>query len=29
MVYDREGTKRWPNLYGSEIWVILCKLLEK
>ena len=29
MVYDREGTKRCPILYGSEIWAILCVLLEK
>ena len=26
---NREGTKRSPVLYGSEIWVILCVLLEK
>ena len=28
-VTNREGTKRCPILYGSEIWVILCVLLEK
>ena len=30
-VTNREGTKRCPVLYGSEIWVILCVcvLLEK
>ena len=29
MVQGREGTKRCPVLYGSEIWAILCMLLEK
>ena len=29
MVHGREGTKRCPVLYGSEIWAILCVLLEK
>ena len=29
MVTNREGTKRCPVLYGSEIWAILCVLLEK
>ena len=29
MVYDREGTKRCLILYGSDIWAILCLLLEK
>ena len=24
MVHGREGTKRCPVLYGSEIWAILC-----
>ena len=28
-VTNREGTNRCPVLYGSEIWVILCVLLEK
>ena len=28
-VINREGTKRCHVLYGSEIWVILCVLLEK
>ena len=28
-VTNREGTKRCPVLYGSEIWAILCVLLEK
>ena len=26
---NREGTKRCPVLYGSEIWAILFVLLEK
>ena len=29
MVYGLEGTKWCPVLYGSEIWGILCVLLEK
>ena len=29
LVTNREGIKRCPVLYGSEIWVILCVLLEK
>ena len=29
LVTNREGTKRCPVLYGSEIWAILCVLLEK
>ena len=29
LVPNREGTKRYPVLYESEIWVILCVLLEK
>ena len=29
MVHGDEGTKRCPVLYGFEIWVILCLLLEK
>ena len=28
-VMNHEGTKRSPILYGSEIWAILCVLLEK
>ena len=28
-VTNREGTKRCPVLYGSEIGVIMCVLLEK
>ena len=28
-VTNREGTKRCPILYGSEIWATLCVLLEK
>ena len=28
-VTNREGTKRSPTLYGSEISTILCVLLEK
>ena len=28
MVHGHEGTKRCPVLYGSEIWIILCVLLE-
>ena len=28
-VMNREGTKRFPVLYESEIWAILCVLLEK
>ena len=27
MVHGREGTKRFPVLYGSKIWAILCVLL--
>ena len=26
---NREETKRFPVLYESEIWAILCVLLEK
>ena len=26
---NREGTKRCPVLYGSEIWVILCVITRK
>ena len=29
LVMNREGTKRCLVLYGSEIWAILCVLLEK
>ena len=29
LVTNREGTKRCPVLYESEIWSILCVLLEK
>ena len=28
-VTNREGTKRYPVLYGYKIWAILCVLLEK
>ena len=28
-VTKREGTKRCPVLYGSEIWVILCVIVGK
>ena len=28
-VMNHEGTKRCPILYGSEIWVILCVIVEK
>ena len=28
-VTNHEGTKRCLVLYGSEIWAILCVLLEK
>ena len=28
-VTNREGTKRRPALYGSEIWVILCVIVGK
>ena len=28
-VMNREGTKRCPVLYGSEIWTILCVIFEK
>ena len=28
-VMNRKGTKRCPILYESEIWAILCVLLEK
>ena len=28
-VHGREGTKMCLVLYGSEIWAILCVLLEK
>ena len=27
-VMNREETKRCPVLYGSEIWAILCVILE-
>ena len=27
-VTNREGTKRCPVLYGSEIWAILCVIIE-
>ena len=26
---NREGTKRCPVLYGSEIWVIFCVIIGK
>ena len=26
---NREGTKRCPVLYGSEIWTILCVIVAK
>ena len=26
---NREGTKRCPVLYGSEIWAILCVIVGK
>ena len=29
MVHGREGTERYPVLYRSETWAILCVLLEK
>ena len=29
LVTNHEGTKRCLVLYGSEIWAILCVLLEK
>ena len=29
LVINREGTKRCPVLYGSEIWVILCVIVGK
>ena len=29
MVHGREGTKRCPVLYGSEIWAILCVIVGK
>ena len=29
MVHGREGTKRYPILYGSEIWAILCVIAGK
>ena len=29
MIHGREGTKRCLVLHRSEIWVILCVLLEK
>ena len=28
-VMNREGTKRCPVFYGSEIWAILCVIVEK
>ena len=28
-VMNREGTKRCPVLYRSEIWAILCVIVEK
>ena len=28
-VMNREGTKRCPVLYGSEIWAILCVTTRK
>ena len=28
LVMNQEGTKRCPVLYGSEIWVILCVIVE-
>ena len=28
-VANRGGTKRCPVLYGSEIWVILCVIVEE
>ena len=28
-VMNREGTKRCPFLYGSEIWAILCVIVGK
>ena len=28
-VMNREGTKRCPILYGSEIWAILCVIVGK
>ena len=28
-VMNREGTKRCPVLYGSEIWAILCVIVVK
>ena len=29
MVHGREGTKRCPVIYGSEIWAILYVIIEK
>ena len=29
MVHGREGTKKCPVLYGSEIWAILCVIVRK
>ena len=29
MVHGREGTKRCPVFYESEIWAILCVIVEK
>ena len=29
MVHGREGTKRCPVLYESEIWAILCVIVGK
>ena len=29
LVMNREGTKRCSILYGSEIWAILCVIVEK
>ena len=28
-ITNREGTKRCPVLYGSEIWAILCVIVGK
>ena len=29
LVMNREGTKRYPVLYESEIWAILCVIIGK
>ena len=29
LMANREGTKRCPVLYGSEIWAILCVIVGK